>query len=82
MFGLISRWLGIFARKKEINFTPNPHYYPLDTNRHFYDFIADHSKMTDNELVDRVLSITHRKASKDSLLDCVRITRKVIKERR
>ena len=80
MFGLTPRWLGILSRKKEIKFTPNPDHYPLDTNRHFHDFVVDHSEMTDNELANRILRMTHKRVSKVSLLDCIRVTRKSRKE--
>ncbi len=78
MFGFKLSWTGRAAQRIK-KFVPNPDHYPMDTSRHFYDFIVDHAHLTEGELVDRVLSMSSKKISKASLFDCIRVTRNAVK---
>ncbi len=69
----------MFGIRKIKKFLPNPDHYPVDTPRHFYDFIVDHAHLTEDELVGRILSMSSKKISKASLFDCIHVTRNAVR---
>ena len=80
MFGFNLSWVGRAAQKiRRKKFVPNPDHYPMDTNRHFYDFIVSHVHLTEGELANRVLSMSSKRSSKASLLDCIHVTHNAVK---
>ena len=80
MFGFKLSWFGRAAQKrKRKKFVPNPDFYPMDTIQHFYDFIVNHAHLTEDELVDRVYSMSSKKVSKASLLDAIHVARNAVK---